>query len=449
VTKSFLYCLSLLILLSACSSDFQATDASYPNIVLIFTDDLGYGDLSNYGHPTIRTPHLEQMALEGIKFTSFYAAAPVCTPSRAALLTGRYPIRHTPFNFGPESTTGLPVDELTIADLLAEQGYATMAVGKWHLGHLPDYLPTVNGFDQFYGLPYSNDMLLPWCPWLSETDTLFLYEDDQPTRVINFDQEGLTESYTEQAIQFINDHREKPFFLYLAHSMPHLPISTGERFRGISGAGLYGDVIEALDWSTGEILNTLKELGLDDNTMVVFTSDNGPWQNLPERMFQRGVEPWHGGSAGPLRGSKATTWEGGFRVPCLVRWPGRIPAGQVSDATVTTMDLFTTLTRLGGATIPKDRSIDGHDVWPLLTGETSEGPDDPFYYLWLDSLQAVREGPWKLRLVNPEQPQLFHLERDPGEKYNVADQHPGRVEALRQHMREFAEQTGAKMSKTE
>jgi len=188
---------------------------------------------------------------------------------------------------------------------------------------------------------------------------------------------------------------------------------------------------------------------LDDNTIVVFTSDNGPWQNLPERMLQRGVEPWHGGSAGPLRGAKATTWEGGFRVPCLVRWPGKIPAGQVSDATVSTMDLFATLTQLGGAAIPEDRPIDGHNVWPLLAGETPDGSDDPFYYLWLDSLQAVREGPWKLRLADPAQPQLYHLERDPGEKYNVADQHPERVEVLRQRMRAFAEETEAKMSKTE
>ena len=445
MTKNILYCLSLVTLLSACGSNSRSAGVSSPNIIVIFTDDLGYGDLSNYGHPTIRTPHLEQMAREGIKLTSFYAAAPVCTPSRAALLTGRYPVRHTPFNFGPESTSGLPVDEVTIADLLAEQGYATMAVGKWHLGHLPDYLPTANGFDDFYGLPYSNDMILPWCPWLSESDTLFLYEGDRPTRVINFDQERLTETYTEQAIQFITDHREDPFFLYLAHSMPHLPISASERFRGTSEGGLYGDVIEALDWSTGEILNTLEKLELDENTIVVFTSDNGPWQNLPDRMLQRGVEPWHGGSSGPLRGAKATTWEGGFRVPCLVRWPGKIPAGKVSDAMVSTMDLFTTLTQLGGAALPEDRPIDGHDVWPLLAGETPDGPDDSFYYLWLDSLQAVREGPWKLRLADPGQPQLYHLDRDPGEQYNVAEQHPERVEALRQRMREFAGETGAKM----
>jgi len=445
--KTLLVGFTLFLLLSTCSSESRPGEDSPPNIILIFTDDLGYGDLSNYGNPTIRTPHLEQMAEEGIKFNSFYAAAPVCTPSRAALLTGRYPIRHTPFNFGPESTDGLPINEVTIADLLSEQGYATLAVGKWHLGHLPEYLPTANGFDHFYGLPYSNDMILPWCPWLSETDTLFMYEDDQPAQVINFDQEGLTETYTEQAIQFINNHREEPFFLYLAHNMPHLPISTGDRFRGKSKGGLYGDVIEALDWSTGEILSTLQELDLDEHTIVVFTSDNGPWQNLPDRMLQRGIEPWHSGSAGPLRGAKATTWEGGFRVPCMVRWPGRIPAGQVSNAMVSTMDLFVTLSQLGGATIPADRPIDGHDIWPLIADEKPDVPTEPFFYLWLDSLQAVREGPWKLRIAYPEPIQLYHLDRDPAERYNVALQHPERVKALRQRMVTFAEETGAKMSR--
>ena len=221
-----------------------------------------------------------------------------------ALLTGRYPIRNTPHNFGPESKNGIPEDEVTIADMLKEKGYKTMAIGKWHLGHMPAYLPTSNGFDDFYGLPYSNDMILPYCPWLSEKDTLYLYEGAKKSKVINHKQDKLTKNYTQKAIEFIQSNKDQPFFLYLAHSMPHLPISTSEEFLGKSKGGLYGDVIETIDWSMGEILNTLKEAGIDENTLVIFTSDNGPWHNLPERMIQREVETWHTGSKGLFRGAK-------------------------------------------------------------------------------------------------------------------------------------------------
>ncbi|NRB61887.1 MAG: sulfatase [Saprospiraceae bacterium] len=434
---------AIILLMAACTSVNPPSIHQQPNIIVIFTDDLGYGDLTSYGHPTIRTHHLDQMAREGLRFTSFYAAASVCTPSRGALLTGRYPIRHTPYNFGPESTNGLPLSEITLADLVKEQGYATMAVGKWHLGHQPDFLPTERGFDHFYGLPYSNDMILPWCPWLSDTDTLFLYENAQPTKEIGFNQETLTEDYTRKAVEFISTHTDQPFFLYLAHSMPHLPVSTSERFQGTSQAGLYGDVIETLDWSTGEILKALKEHKLDEHTIVVFTSDNGPWQNLPDRMLQRDIEPWHSGSTGPLRGAKATTYEGGFRFPCVIRWPGTLPADRVIPNTLHTMDLFTTLSLLAGAEPPADRPIDGRDIWPILSGESQHLSDDPFFYLWLENLHAVRKGEWKLRITEAEGTQLFHLGQDPSEKFNLADSYPNTVDSLQKLMIHFADSTEA------
>ena len=368
----------LISLLTSCATEQPTTQPT--NIIVIFADDLGYGDLSCYGHPNIQTANLDRMADEGIRFTSFYAAASVCTPSRAALLTGRYPIRHAPFNFGPESTNGLPLSEITLANLLSDQGYKTMAVGKWHLGHLPEYLPTSRGFDGFYGLPYSNDMILPWCPWLDDSYKLFLYEDSVAVEEIGFDQEELTENYTKKAVEFIEGNQDQPFFLYLAHSMPHLPISASEKFRGRSKGGLYGDVIETIDWSTGEILSTLKRLGLDENTIVVFTSDNGPWHNLPDRMLQGGVERWHSGSVGPLRGAKATTYEGGFRVPAIIRWPKEITGGQVSHEVATTMDLFATLTDIAGASLPADRVIDGRNVQTLLTGGNMEQEVTFFYH---------------------------------------------------------------------
>jgi len=441
----------LFLFMLSCDRYTAVPNLNPPNIIIVFTDDLGYGDLSCYGHPNIKTTHIDQMATEGIRFTSFYAAAPVCSPSRAALLTGRFPIRNSPNNFGPESKNGLPTDEITIANILKEQGYNTKAVGKWHLGHQPEYLPTARGFDSFYGLPYSNDMILPWCPWLSDSDRLFLYEDDQPTQEIGFDQENLTVNYTKVATQFIRDQKSKPFFLYLAHSMPHLPISTSKEFLGKSKGGLYGDVIETIDWSMGEIFKTLEEEGKDENTIVVFTSDNGPWQNLPERMLQKGVEETHSGSAGLLRGAKATTFEGGFRVPAIIRWPGKIKEGQVSRATVTTMDLFTTLIHLAnpsgsltGAKIPDDRKIDGHNVEAVLNGE-GYVRTNPFFYCMGEKLQAVRKGKWKLRQTEADGQALYNLDLDPSEMYNRAEDEPERVAELNEVLEAFAAETGAKL----
>ena len=275
-----------------------------PNIIVLFADDMGYGDLACYGHPTLRTPNIDRMAEEGTRFTSFYAAAPVCTPSRVGLLTGRYPVRAgQPNNLGPDSKGGLPLSEVLIPQVLKTRGYKTKAIGKWHLGHQPkEHLPTSRGFDSYLGLLYSNDMIPPW---VKTNRPLQLYRDTEPIETIT-DQSNLTEIYTAEALRFIRSARGGPFFLYLPYAMPHLPVSAPQRMRGRSRAGLYGDVIETLDWSAGEILRTVKEQGLDSNTMVIFATDNGPWHNLPRRMLQKGVEPWHTGTKNLLRGAKGT-----------------------------------------------------------------------------------------------------------------------------------------------
>lgn len=413
-----------------------AQDAARPNIVVLFADDLGYGDLSSYGHPTIRTPNLDRMAMEGIRLTSFYAAAPACTPSRAALLTGRYAVRvGLPFVLGPESENGLPPEEITMAEALKDQGYRTMAVGKWHLGHAREaYLPTSNGFDTYFGLLYSNDMMPPWV----ETDhPLELYRDTQPTEY-PVNQRTLTKRYTEEVVRFITQEDDRPFFVYLAYAMPHLPLYASEEFQGRSRAGLYGDVIEEIDWSVGRLLQTLEDQGLDRNTIVIFTSDNGPWSNMPDRMLQDGIERWHAGSTGLLRGTKHTTYEGGVRVPGIARWPGHIPPGQVTAEMATTMDLYPTLLNAAGAPLPVDRRLDGNDIMSLLDGTASESPTQTFFYFRNDELQGIREGRWKLRLEDPDQPpELFDLEVDPSEQYNVAATHPDLVDRLRQRLLEF------------
>jgi len=416
-----------------------------PNIVVLFADDLGYGDLGSFGHPTIRTTNLDKMAGEGIRLTSFYAAAPSCTPSRAALLTGRYPLRSgLPHVLMPESENGILESEITIAEALKEHGYRTKAIGKWHLGHAKEeFLPTSNGFDSYYGLLYSNDMIKPWV----QTDKpLQLYRDTEPIEH-PVDQTTLTVRYTDEAVNFINTAKNEPFFLYLAYSMPHLPIYTTDDFKGKSRAGHYGDVIETIDWSVGRILESLKEHGIDNNTIVVFTSDNGPWLNLPARMLQKGNKPWHAGSPGLLRGSKGNTYEGGMRVPGIIRWPGQIPAGQISAEMATTMDLYATLLTAAGANVPSDRAIDGNDIMPMIKGE-SPSPTNVFYYFRGNELEAVREGKWKFRFSNhtrPErtrdqepEPELFNLDVDPSERYNVAKEHPGVMNRMREMMDGFA-----------
>jgi arylsulfatase A len=417
-----------------------------PNIIILFADDLGYGDLSCYGHPVIRTPNLDAMAREGIRLTSFYTAAPSCTPSRAALLTGRYPQRcGLPRVLGPQDTMGLPDSEITLAQLLKQKNYQTMAIGKWHLGHAENrFLPTAKGFDSYYGLLYSNDMQPPWV----QTDKpLQLYRNTEPIEH-PVQQETLTERYTEEAVHFIKNHSHQPFFLYLAYTMPHLPLHVSEKFRGRSRAGLYGDVIETIDWSVGEISRTLAEEDLSDKTLILFTSDNGPWCNMPDRMLHDGIEKWDAGSPGLLHGAKGTTWEGGQRVPFIAKWPNHIPAGQCSCDMAATLDLLPTLAAVSSIKPPQDRVLDGENLLPFLQGQSGT-PRKELYYLNNMQLDGVRFGKWKLRITPPEgnaSPacELYDLETDPAEKYNVADRHSDLVQQLTEKMLTMAKELKVK-----
>ena len=410
--------------------------AKSPNFVVIFCDDLGYGDLSCYGHPTIQTPNLDRMATEGVKFTQFYAAAPVCTPSRAGLLTGRLPVRSGMCSdkrrvLFPNSAGGLPQKEITLAEGLKTKGYATAAIGKWHLGHLPQYLPTSNGFDTYFGIPYSNDMdRLASAPKYREAlfnpkveyfNVPLLRDTKEIERPA--EQRTITRRYTEETIKFIKAKKDKPFFVYLAHSLPHVPLFTSTSFRGVSRRGLYGDVIEEIDWSVGQVLKTLQDEGLAENTLVFFTSDNGPWL----------IFDTHGGSAGLLRDGKGSTWEGGMREPGIAWWPGRIKP-HTSGAIASTMDIFTTCLTLAGAKVPNDRVVDGVDLSPVLFKGQQQIRESYFYYRG-EQLYAVRKGPWKAHYITRpaygrgpaekhDPPELYHLGHDPSEKHNLAKDHP-------------------------
>ncbi len=381
---------------------------------MIFVDDLGYGDVGCYGHTIIRTPNVDRMASEGIKFTSFYSTSSLCTPSRCALLTGRYPIRSGMVRvLFPGEEFGIPESELTLGDMMRKRGYTTACIGKWHLGDQPQHHPRRHGFDHYYGLLYSNDMdgrYLPKYPW-PYPPSLWRNEEKIETPVV---QETMTERYTAEAIKFIKDNKRKPFFLYLPHSMTHWPWQASARFRGKSRYGIFGDAVEEVDWSTGEILKSLRENGLDENTLVIFTSDNGGGRGRPGDS-----------SCGRLRGGKGSTWEGGFREPFVARWPGKIPAGAVSAEIACTMDLFTTFLRLANAEPPADRPIDGVDVWCALTGGASPRKEFLFYSSNWDSLakaMAIRSGPWKL-----------HFRHNPGAEFTPSGVISGGTGSRRNH----------------
>jgi len=445
------------ILLSVVSSAFLIAGASgvaeaqgkasTPNIVIIFCDDLGYGDLGCFGNPTIRTPNLDRMAAQGMKFTQFYVAACVCTPSRAALMTGRYPIRSGMCSskrrvLFPNSKGGLPASEITLAEGLRNVGYTTACIGKWHLGHLPQYLPTRHGFDYYYGIPYSNDMdrvasapkgraafLKPkveyWnVPLIQNEKTI-----ERPAV-----QTTITRRYTEEAVKFIKQNKSKKFFIYLPHSLPHVPLFVSEKFLGKSVRGLYGDVIEEIDWSVGRILQALRDEKLAENTLVFFTSDNGPW--LPFGT--------HGGSAGLLREGKGSTWEGGMREPAIAWWPGKIEAGVSEPGMASSMDLYTTSLLLAGAKVPDDRVVDGVDMRPLLFGTGPSKRNNMFFYRGIE-IYAARKGAFKAHFKTrkgygqrqPEvhdPPLLYNLDHDASEKLDVAKDHADAIAEIRKEV---------------
>jgi arylsulfatase A len=416
--------------------------ASRPNIVVFLTDDQGYADLSSYGHPTINTPRIDRMAHEGIRLTSFYAA-PSCTPSRAQFLTGRYPVRSGELQpTGPGSPVGLPKNEITLAEALKARGYRTGMVGKWHLGDFgsrPEFNPIAHGFDDFFGLPYSHDYR---APFVQDAPPVPLYrglrEIERPVEAST-----LTQRYTQEAVRFIRESKSGPFFLYIAYNMPHLPVEVPASFKDRSRAGRYGDAIEELDWSVGQVLDALKSSGVDRNTVSVFFSDNGPWANATARSFQETQTLWDVGWTGMLRGTKGTTYEGGMRVPGIVRWPARIPASQVSAEMASELDLFPTLVRLAGGKIPDDRPMDGYDLLPLFTGR-GPSPRQELFYFQGARPEALRVGPWKLRGATPQGRsgdavtyELYDLDRDPGERRDVAKDHPDVVARLRARLDAF------------
>ena len=404
-----------------------------PNIVYIFADDLGYGDLSCYGAKDINTPNIDQIAKEGIKFTEFYSASSVCSPSRAALLTGRYPQRMGINTvFFSESFTGIPDKEITIPEILKEKGYATGIVGKWHLGHHYQYLPLQQGFDEYFGIPYSNDM------------ESVVYMRGNEVESYKVKQQYITKTYTKEAQKFITKNKDNSFFLYIAHSMPHVPLYASEEFIGTSKRGLYGDVVQELDWSVGQILKSLREHGILENTLIVFSSDNGPWLAMKE----------DGGSAGDLREGKTFTFDGGMKVPTVAMWKNRIPQGIINTEVASQMDWFPTIANITGSSIPKGLVIDGLDISKVLTDKGNRKNSD---LLFLDGkqLQGYRSGQWKVKLpykgfrgnkwkqfVKAHDTLLFNLNTDPGEKNNLFEKYPEKAKEILKEMIEKYQDMG-------
>jgi arylsulfatase A len=424
------------LLTTGCAS-MRISSRKPPNFVLLFADDMGYGDWSRGGHPTIRTPNMNKMADQGIQLTQFYSGNPVCSPSRSALLTGRNCVRTGVIDvFFPNNDMGLSQNEITIAESLKPLGYATACIGKWHLGDAYEYRPLRQGFDYYYGILYSNDMTNPD---IYRNDTAIEHPTNQKT---------LTKRYTEEAVKFIEGHRDQQFFVYLPYTFPHVPIYASDKFLNTSVRGLYGDVIEELDWSVGRINQTLDKLGLSENTLVIFTSDNGPWITQNER----------GGTAGLLRGAKGDTWEGGMREPFIARWPGHIPAGTISTQVGSVLDFFPTLVTLAGGKIPDDRPIDGENMMPTLEGKESSERTIFFYSSY--RLNAVRKGKWKLHFryydhskggylvstnwITPEKSLLFDLHSDPSERFDLADKFPDVVRDLEETAMQYQKEVEQK-----
>ncbi len=418
------------------------TAAERPNVVILFADDMGYGDPACYGHPMIRTPNLDRLASEGIRLTSFVTGS-WCVPSRTQLITGRYmPRVHFNGATGADGKGGLPDSEWTLAEALSDAGYRTHMIGKWHLGYKQKkFLPVNQGFDTWFGLPYSNDYMKPW---VQTDEPLGLYRGDVMVEH-PFDQDTLTQRYTSEAVRIIEQTSDgRPFLLYLAYAMPHLPLHVSDARRGTSQFGLYGDVIEEVDWSVREVLSALQRKGVADNTLVFFASDNGPWTNMPRRMLQAGNERWHAGSAGPLRGAKGETYEGGPRVPAILRWPGKIAAGCVSAELVGMPDIYRTLLAVSGAKLP-DHHLDGYDVTPLLTGKTQSSPRKEYLYFLGQRLEAIRSGRWKLRTATGKA-ELFDMVTDPFERINRAADQPKKVAELQARMRTAAKEVGVRVA---
>ncbi len=442
--RSFLKALSIgmaSFAMPGCTNSYQRSgskdSADKPNFIIIFADDQGYQDVGCFGSPDINTPNLDRMAAEGMKFTDFYSAASVCSPSRAALLTGCYPPRVsiTKVLF-PRDNIGLNPEEITIADALKKRGYSCACVGKWHLGHLPEFLPTSNGFDSYFGVPYSNDMdgvkgknrnldrawqqkdYSPWNVPLMRDKKIIERPADQTT---------LIKRYTREAAKFIHTNKNNPFFLYLPHTMPHVPLFVSDEFYVEDVHKAYKATIEQIDWSVGRVLTALKKAGVDRNTLVVFTSDNGPWLGKKH----------HGGCALPLRDGKFSTYEGGMREPTIMRWPGKIPKGELCGEVCGTIDLLPTLAGLAGAKVPTDRVIDGRDILPLIFGRPgAKSPHEAFFYYRGNNLEAVRKGRWKLRR-SKKNAELYDLKADISEKNNLADKYPEIVKRLTSMMAEF------------